>query len=262
MDRLGVLKNENLFVEFGSGKGTLSHLLQLALGSDHILIDRANFRRKKDMYHNKQNHTSLFKRVKADIKDLDFFRIPEVESHRGDIVAFSKHLCGAATDLTFRCLLRDVTNNSQQNESMQKHKIAAILIALCCHHRCKWQNYVNKSFMKEIGFSKSEFEYLCLITSWAISDVRTFKDNASSMDYTGLTKQQKKEIGFQAKRLIDIGRVLYLRKCNFESSLVYYIDCNISPENVLLIATPSPKTHTATPTQLNVKNTHRHDDSI
>jgi hypothetical protein len=69
--------------------GTMSHLLQLTLQSDHILIDRANFRRKKDMYHKGDNQTSLFKRIKADIKDLDFFRIPEVENHCGTFYLMS-----------------------------------------------------------------------------------------------------------------------------------------------------------------------------
>jgi tRNA:m4X modification enzyme len=149
--------------------GTLSHLLQLTLQSDHILIDRANFRRKKDMYHKGDNQKSLFKRIKADIKDLDFFHIPEVENRcgilywmgififkrqevlivvclffqGGDIVAFSKHLCGAATDLTLRCLLRENYNSKQNVESKVQHKVAAILIALCCHHRCKWRSYVS-----------------------------------------------------------------------------------------------------------------------
>jgi hypothetical protein len=51
-----------------------------------------------------------------------------------------------------------------------------------------------------------------------------------------LTPSEKREIGFQAKRLIDVGRVRYLQNQNFNSSLFYYVDENISPENVLLVA--------------------------
>lgn len=82
-----------------------------------------------------------------------------------------------------------------------------------------------------------------ILISWAISDTKSSHNTnkSSSIDYTGLTRQEKTELGFQAKRLLDMGRVLFLRACNFESSLVYYIDRSISPENVLLIALPPKK---------------------
>jgi hypothetical protein len=122
LERFGLLKKENLFVEFGSGKGvflisfflfiywhhfiieeqfiytyridwmcsfclgTLSHYLQKILEkSKHILIDRANFRRKLDMYHKSEENqpNCLFKRIKADIKDLNFSLIPQVQNHCG-----------------------------------------------------------------------------------------------------------------------------------------------------------------------------------
>lgn len=84
----------------------------------------------------------------------------------GDIVALSKHLCGNATDLTLRCVTKSsLTNNvqttvegggdddnndksSQQTTTTTTTKTiskqpVAILIALCCHHRCKWSDYIS-----------------------------------------------------------------------------------------------------------------------
>ena len=57
---------------------------------------------------------------------------------KGAVVGVSKHLCGAATDLTLRCL---ETFSASGNA---KGKIETILIALCCHHRCDWNIYVGK----------------------------------------------------------------------------------------------------------------------
>lgn len=53
----------------------------------------------------------------------------------------------------------------------------------------------------------------------------------------GLSSNQKEEIGFKAKAVLDWGRVLFLREVGFKATLCYYVDKTVSPENVCLVAT-------------------------
>ena len=50
LEKMGLLTSGTCFVEFGAGRGKLSHWIQLATCGDHgnqyVLVDRANCRRK------------------------------------------------------------------------------------------------------------------------------------------------------------------------------------------------------------------------
>ena len=50
LHHLGLLRSDTAFVEFGAGRGRLSHWIQAACGEDpsikYILVDRSNCRRK------------------------------------------------------------------------------------------------------------------------------------------------------------------------------------------------------------------------
>jgi hypothetical protein len=41
-----------------------------------------------------------------------------------------------------------------------------VTVALCCHHRCTWQSYVGKEFIKNCGLSLGEFTLLCKLSGW------------------------------------------------------------------------------------------------
>lgn len=56
--------------------------------------------------------------------------------------------------------------------------------------------------------------------------------------YSGRDHQEREDIGFQCKRVIDIGRVRYLDAHGFKTELVYYVDRSTSLENCALIAVP------------------------
>lgn len=51
-----------------------------------------------------------------------------------------------------------------------------------------------------------------------------------------LSPSQREEIGRKCKRLIDIGRVHYLRNCGLQSQLKTYIEEKLTPENVIIVA--------------------------
>ncbi|KAJ2367906.1 tRNA:m4X modification enzyme, partial [Coemansia sp. RSA 2611] len=154
LGKRGLLDKQYVFIEFGAGKGELSVYVHAALnpgpersdnGGSIILVDRKNFRQKYSIDDQNSKAESLqqrFERIYIDIRDLDLSKIPELQTvdpatgatHLRPIVAYSKHLCGAATDLTIKCLER----YQQAGGS-----VAGVAIALCCHQVCKYSMYID-----------------------------------------------------------------------------------------------------------------------
>ena len=52
-----------------------------------------------------------------------------------------------------------------------------------------------------------------------------------------MTPEEREEVGFKCKKLIDMGRVHYLRENGFSAQLVAYTDLSLTLENVVLLAT-------------------------
>ena len=99
--RQGLLEARFCYVEFGAGKGGLSHTLAAATSDTaaHILIDRGNPRMKDDRHHRRPGYT----RHRVDIAHLALSGLqPQIAGK--PVVGVGKHLCGAATDLSLRCL--------------------------------------------------------------------------------------------------------------------------------------------------------------
>ncbi|XP_066298563.1 tRNA:m(4)X modification enzyme TRM13 homolog [Branchiostoma lanceolatum] len=109
LDHLDLLKSDVCFIEFGAGRGRLSHYVQMCLPeqatSHFILIDRANTKHKFDKNIRRGEKGPDFERLKVDIEDLNLGLVPSMAEQKGPVAAISKHLCGAATDLTLRCLI-------------------------------------------------------------------------------------------------------------------------------------------------------------
>ena len=187
-------------------------------------------------------------------------------------------------------------------------ELEAIVLALCCHHRCDWQTYTGKEFFTDLGLSARDFHLICSMTSWATCATRTFlnklaereteRDNENSealghkddskiteeeaqieeseperkrtkIDadketsdlqqkhsepagehespgddgeychprYGSLTPEQREEVGYQCKKLIDIGRLKFIESHGFNVQLVKYTTSELSLENVALLAT-------------------------
>ncbi|RKO92114.1 methyltransferase TRM13-domain-containing protein, partial [Blyttiomyces helicus] len=159
MDRIGLLAKGNTFIEFGCGKGELSNYVFLAVGdpSWYILIDRQNFRMKFDRV--LRGNQAAWTRLSMDIKDLDLDKMEKVND--ATLVAISKHLCGAATDVTLRCI-----GNFLEKDPTAK--IDGIVIALCCHQVCRYSMYVNPEYLAEVGISEPEFEMICVMSTWGV----------------------------------------------------------------------------------------------
>ncbi|KAJ3021607.1 tRNA:m(4)X modification enzyme TRM13 [Thoreauomyces humboldtii] len=272
IERLGLLKQQYVFAEFGAGKGELAKWIFVAVGdpSKYVLIDRRNFRQKFDaiMKHSAETWTD---RLSLDIKDLDLSKFPRIKDQ--SIVAVSKHLCGSASDLTLRCIA-NFQKNAPANAGSAK--IEGVVIALCCHHICSYDMFCDPAYLEELSIDKEEFEYLCVMTSWGTcgsweqrkeaetgsaaargteeqkSEGKDGKDddkddtnrlNAQDIEaegqqehWTGMPFAERETLGLQCKRLLNHGRLAYLRRCGFDAELVHYVDRKYSLENVAIVA--------------------------
>ncbi|XP_029473295.1 tRNA:m(4)X modification enzyme TRM13 homolog isoform X2 [Rhinatrema bivittatum] len=199
MDKLGLLKPRRCFVEFGAGRGKLSHWIAKALqdpaNTHFLLVERATTRFKVDGKH--ANRDSVFERLQIDIQHLCLNRIPILVKQKLPVVGTGKHLCGAATDLALRCLVEsygsqeeeptpkrlktensEITDNTGKNTPEGWLPVAGIVIALCCHHKCDWKHYVGKEFFHTLGLQATDFSLYRRMSSWATCGMRQTETDA------------------------------------------------------------------------------------
>ncbi|CAI9575027.1 unnamed protein product, partial [Staurois parvus] len=97
LDRLGLLGTSHCFVEFGAGRGKLSHWVNIAIeNTDNVhflLVERATTRFKVDGKQKK----STFERLHIDIQHLSLGRVLSLVQKRLPVIGIGKHLCGAGT---------------------------------------------------------------------------------------------------------------------------------------------------------------------
>ncbi|XP_009867674.1 PREDICTED: tRNA:m(4)X modification enzyme TRM13 homolog, partial [Apaloderma vittatum] len=208
MEKLHLLGPGRCFVEFGAGRGKLSHWVDVALQNvenvQFLLVERATTRFKVDGKH--KGRDSIFERLQIDIQHLCLKKVPILEKKKLPVVGIGKHLCGAATDLALRCLAESYTaccdgrneepapkrsrtdktkvasNSSADSESNREdcEPVAGIVIALCCHHKCDWTHYVGREFFKSVGLGPIEFHYFQRMSSWATCGMRETPTKAST----------------------------------------------------------------------------------
>lgn len=185
MEHSAFLKNDTAFIEFGAGKGQVAYWLAQAAenleGSHVLLIDKASLRHKKD---NKMKDTHSIQRIRADISDFDIRKYDLLQNSKR-IVGVSKHLCGAATDFTIRCILNGNDNGRTDG------KTEGFIIALCCHHRCSWKPFVGKHFFIEHNVTVDEFIIITKMVGWAVCG-------------TGMSRERRKELEENSKGRIEI----------------------------------------------------------
>lgn len=197
-----------IYVEYGAGKGGLSHFVSQRLSekykqetgkqcslkdSKFVLIDRDARRNKKDKY--MRNLGFGIERYLMDIADFDIAKyLNHVKTQIQDskpvkFVGIAKHLCGGATDLT----LTSIKN------LLGEKALEGLAIATCCHHACDTLTYVNLQFVQEeIGLKPLDNRRFCHFvrcSSWAVDPRATL---------------EKRAAGFMVKRMLDLGRVLYM----------------------------------------------------
>ncbi|XP_052394519.1 tRNA:m(4)X modification enzyme TRM13 homolog [Carassius gibelio] len=290
MEVLELLGPNRCYIEFGAGKGKLSHWIHIALKAaenvNFLLVERSSTRFKVDGKH--KNTGSTFDRLQVDIQHLDLSKVPLLRKKGLPIIGVGKHLCGAATDLALRCLFEHNCSDKDDEPPTKRIKlhqnegagdfikpvpstegretgerliVSGLAIALCCHHRCDWRHYVGKDFFTKRGLGPEEFAAFQRMSSWATCGMRKIGSNTTdkrSEHKTGeeeeheicedtladplnglMSIEDREQIGWLCKRLIDHGRVYYLQQKGFETNLKYYTSRDISLENVLLTAVPA-----------------------
>ncbi|XP_034438180.1 tRNA:m(4)X modification enzyme TRM13 homolog [Hippoglossus hippoglossus] len=210
LEELGLLGGGRCFVEFGAGRGKLSHWIHEALKTCEdlqlLLVERCSTRFKVDGKH--QDVGVQFERLQVDIQHLDLSKVPLLRKKNLPLVGVGKHLCGAATDLALRCLL-DTPGLREETEPPPKRlktsepaagpdtgsvfndtglvsdpgpvsgAVLGLAVALCCHHRCEWRHYVGQQFFLQRGLGASEFSAFCRISSWATCGLRPTNQDAT-----------------------------------------------------------------------------------
>lgn len=84
------------------------------------------------------------------------------------------------------CTMEECVELQQNPLLLQQHcpKLAGVLVALCCHHRCNWPNLVGKEFFTSLGFSPTDFHIISLMSSWAVCGIRPQKAASSDSTHT------------------------------------------------------------------------------
>ncbi len=237
-------KENTVFIEWGAGKGELSFVISSFLSqqrsmnssnksknttenkddnensSSFLLIDRKTFKHKHDP---KLKFPTT--RLKIDIKDLNLRPLLKDKM----CVCYSKHLCGAATDLTLSCL------SHYMREQQERQPILGICIALCCHHLMTFDTFVSPKYLENLGITRELFYYMCRLSSWATCGQRS-EEMSSTQHVSGLNFKEREELGWKCKRIFDMGRVFYLRDLGFTVELETFVDRKVSLENMLLKA--------------------------
>ncbi|KZC08352.1 tRNA guanosine-2'-O-methyltransferase TRM13 like protein, partial [Dufourea novaeangliae] len=243
LEYVGLIQDSTCFIEFGAGKGKLTYWLGQIIkdkkDSCILLVDRSSHRHKSDNKLKNEQSPLVIKRIRADIADLKLNNITEIQKFHYK-VGIAKHLCGAATDLTIRCLVQAMQDEPKCN-------VNGLVIAFCCHHRCDYATYIGKHYLEQCGFTSTEFPVLCSIASWATcgsnfnkiaSDQSRQNDAKDTRSGTkSLTSIEKENIGHKVKSLLNWGRLEFLKSVGFQSNLIYYTTTDVSLENMCIIAT-------------------------
>lgn len=226
-------------VDFGCGSGRLSDYIHehTKCRMHHILIDRQRFKKSST------RDSRMFSRVagervrlgrrvtrlEMDIRDLDLTQhLPPLAS-KSDVVGISKHLCGAAFDLTlsalddYNCHV-DVEAKVQAASAPQAR--APFLLVPCCHYLCTYEDFAGKECLARFGIGRSEFEALAAVTQWAtikVADECPPQEGSvvegeaqllamTSADFRkSLRAHQKRQLARACKAILNYARAEYCR---------------------------------------------------
>jgi tRNA:m4X modification enzyme len=105
LNKYHLLNQSSVYIEFGAGKGHLSHSIAVANQdlSGHVLLERESRRHKYDRFHRDNPH---YKRLMTDISDFQIDKVHLILSRedKGKVIGVSKHICGMASDLSISTL--------------------------------------------------------------------------------------------------------------------------------------------------------------
>ncbi|KAK8812187.1 hypothetical protein WA158_007421 [Blastocystis sp. Blastoise] len=249
-----LLKDGNIYIEMGAGRGMLSLLLEYlnhdvynSNNNKYVLVDRGKNRFKCDRYM-RHKEANAFQRISMDIKDLYIDGIPMIEEnnrtdkeHKHDVIYISKHLCGVATDLTLKSLNEHGISRTEF-ETMKK------MTCWCCSGASSRSKQNDKGSTSEESDPDNNDDKETAITE-TISTVspgnkeHKYMDIFETIKSLNLNDDEYKLLGRQCKRIFDFGRKQYVEQLALSSTeqkhmkvdILYYCKEDESPENCLFL---------------------------
>ncbi|KAJ3113430.1 tRNA:m(4)X modification enzyme TRM13 [Phlyctochytrium bullatum] len=198
LDRNQLLERSNIFVEYGAAKAELSHRIHLAVGNParFVLLDRRASRLKVNRSKEEKSPPGTWNRVQMDLKDFNLTAYMEessIESDYSSVVVYSKHLCGAGADLALKSA-RDKPDRTDNKDTQSDDEAA---------HDAK--------------------ETLVDLHKGTQSDHEAAHDAKETLvDLYGIFGS-KEDAGQASKKLIDFGRLEFLKEKGFNAQLVQYL---------------------------------------
>ena len=123
--------------------------------------------------------------------------------------------------------------------------MAGLAFAVCCHHRCTWNDYLAPSWLERHGITEQDFPKMTRLARLAHSQYGQRRRQAKKPSTTrapstarARAAAARAELGHLCKRLLDEGRLSWLRSRGWDGRLVRFVARETSPENVLLLAWP------------------------
>ncbi|THD22577.1 tRNA guanosine-2'-O-methyltransferase TRM13 [Fasciola hepatica] len=186
---LNILKSEQLlssefaYVEFGAGRGGLSHWLNLCLSSEQC-----------------ENPDALEKEVSWIAKPIDTnFILVELKSTRnkfdirhrdaGNFIRLRMDIAQLKLNLALRCLKNAVTTTDSVGN---KTRISGLMLAVCCHHQCSWEETVGRPWLeRDAGVTAREFAIAARLSSWATCGFRVRQTDESRPVNNGVGKSNE-----------------------------------------------------------------------
>lgn len=240
-----------MVLDMGAGKALFTRAVYEALDRKvacTALDSRAPH--KKDQFYDPVDVVDAdakYSRVVADVHRLSSKRTVDTimkEQQQNSVVVVTKHLCGGATDSS---IVSTCT-------SPMRNYIDACVLAPCCHQKIKkGHQYCNLPYLQSLGFC--ETQHVGLRGEILDADFRTLgmlvsvskmtQDQVQDFEYKNkhmmhlLGFQRMKELGRKARRVLEEGRMRYLReKGGFQQvKLVRYCEESITGDNLAIIAT-------------------------
>jgi hypothetical protein len=239
-----------LVLDIGAGKALLTRAIYEALHRS-VAVVALDSRRPKteshktgDQFYDPVVDDSMnpddepYTRVVADVRHLAAKTVvPLAKSKHGGVIAITKHLCGGATDSSLMALCHAPLDEF----------VGACCLAPCCHQKTKKDQYCNVAFLESMGFCRthvgmhglvhdSDFRIFGMLISMSRSTELQGFEYKKSLLLALVGFQRAKQLGRQCRRLIEEGRMRYLRAHGFDVHLVRYCDESITGDNLAIIA--------------------------
>lgn len=217
-----------LILELGAGKALLARALYESFGRQLPVVALDSRRGgSKDLFYDPVDcgtGDAVYRRIVADVRDASW---SSGVLGKRPVVAVTKHLCGGATDaaLVGACDLQ----------------VDGICMAPCCHQKISFKEYCNLPYFEAIGIN-SDRQFRFLTTLIQMSRHRSIKDTEYKHHaiIRLLGSSEIRELGMQARRIVEEGRVRYLCERGFRTEVFRYVSEDVTPDNLVIIARKVP----------------------